>query len=94
MYKHLIISILILSFNTFAQSPKEDLKLKTKLEATLKGFKGDVGIYVRNLKTNQFVAINADTIFPTASMVKVPIMIGTFDKIIKGELKYDQEIMY
>ncbi len=94
MYKYLIISILIVSFNTFAQSSKEDLKLQAKLEATLKGFKGDVGIYVRNLKTNQFVAINADTIFPTASMVKVPIMIGTFDKIIKGDLKYDQEIMY
>jgi len=53
-----------------------------------------VGIYVKNIKNNKFAAVNADTIFPTASMVKVPIMVGTFDKILKGQLKYDQEIVY
>ncbi|MCU0324383.1 MAG: class A beta-lactamase-related serine hydrolase [Spirosomaceae bacterium] len=77
-----------------AQAPKEDSKLKKQLEEALGGFNGDVGIYVKNLKTNRFVAIDADTVFPTASMVKIPIMIGTFDKISKGELKYDQEIVY
>lgn len=92
--KYLIVSLLVVSFTSFSQSLKEDMKLKTKLQETLKGFNGDVGIYARNLKTNRFVAINADTIFPTASMVKIPIMIGTFDKIQKGELKYDQEIVY
>lgn len=93
-FKCLIISLLFTSFTSFSQTLKEDTKLKTKLQETLKGFNGDVGIYVRSLKTNKFVAINADTIFPTASMVKIPILIGTFDKIEKGELKYDQEIVY
>ena len=77
---------------TFAQ--KEDMVLKSKLQSTLNGFNGDIGIYVKNLKTNKFVAINADTVFPTASMIKIPIMIGTFDKILKGEYKYDQELTY
>jgi beta-lactamase class A len=40
------------------------------------------------------VAINADTIFPTASMVKVPILIGVMDKISKGELDYKQALTY
>jgi beta-lactamase class A len=93
-YKVLVISVLAISFNAFSQNLKEDNHLKIKLQETLKGFNGDVGIYVRNLKTNKFVAINADTIFPTASMVKIPILIGTFDKIQKGELKYNQEIIY
>ena len=74
------------------RAQKEDVVLKTKLETTLNGFNGNVGIFVKNLKTNKFVAINADTIFPTASMVKIPIMIGTFDKILKGEYKYDQDL--
>lgn len=94
IFKYLIISFLAVSNISFAQILKEDLKLKNKIQETLQGFNGDVGIYVRSLKTNKFVAINADTIFPTASMVKIPIMIGTFDKIKKGELKYDQEIIY
>ncbi|WP_435355479.1 serine hydrolase [Emticicia sp. SJ17W-69] len=94
IFKYLIISFLAAPNISFSQTLKEDLKLKNKLQETLQGFNGDVGIYVRSLKTNKFVAINADTIFPTASMVKIPIMIGTFDKIQKGELKYDQEIVY
>lgn len=77
-----------------AQNPKEDLKLKAKIEEILKGFKGDVGVYVRNLKTNKFVAISADTVFPTASIVKIPIQIGIFDKLQKGVWKYSDDIMF
>jgi beta-lactamase class A len=51
-------------------------------------------VYVKNLKNNKTVAINADTIFPTASMVKIPILIGTMDRINKGELDYHQELKY
>ncbi len=71
-----------------------DKKLTAKLEEALAGFHGDVGVYVRNLKTNRVAAVHADTIFPTASMVKVPIMCGIFDKINKGEIKFDQELVY
>ena len=71
-----------------------DQKLVKKLEAAMAGFKGDAGIYVRNLKTNRIAAVLADSIFPTASMVKVPIMCGIFDKINRGEVKFDQELIY
>ncbi|MFA1770784.1 serine hydrolase [Rufibacter glacialis] len=81
--------LLLLSFSSIAQSSKKektDQKLTQKLQALTKDFQGDVGIYVRHLKTGQTVAINADTLFPTASMIKVPIMVGVFDKMEKGEL--------
>lgn len=73
---------------------KIDKKLTAKLEKALAGFHGEAGIYVRNLKTNRMAAIYADTLFPTASMIKVPIMCGLFDKISKGEIKFDQELIY
>jgi beta-lactamase class A len=78
----------LLSFVAFAQNSKEkvDKKLTQKLEALTKGFQGEVGIYVKHLKTGKTVAINADTLFPTASMIKVPIMVGVFNKIERGEL--------
>ena len=57
-------------------------------------FNGDVGIYVRHLKSGRTVAINADSIFPTASMIKIPITIGMFDKIEKGEIDYHSELIY
>ena len=94
--KKIIYFLFLLTINQslFAQTEKEDKVLQKKIQETLNGFNGVVGVYVKNLKSNKFVAINADTIFPTASMVKVPIMVGTFDKILKGQLKYDQEIVY
>lgn len=64
------------------------------MEETIKGFNGDIGIYVKSLKTGKIVAINADTVFPTASMVKIPILLGVIDKMNKGELSYHQSLVY
>ena len=73
---------------------KTDKKLQKQIEETIQGFNGSIGIYIKNLKNNKVVAINADTIFPTASMVKIPILIGVIDKINKGELDYRQKLQY
>jgi beta-lactamase class A len=73
---------------------KIDKKLTALLQQAIKGHEGNVGVYVRNLKTNKIVEINADTLFPTASMIKVPIQCGLFDKISKGELKYNAILTY
>ncbi|MFD2573935.1 serine hydrolase [Spirosoma soli] len=80
------------SVKTKASRP--DASLERQLQAAITGFRGDVGIYVQNLRTGKTVEINADTLFPTASTIKVPIQCGLFDKIHKGELKYDQELIY
>lgn len=76
----------------FAQ--KTDKALQRKVEALLQGFNGDVGVYIKNLKNGKTVAINADTVFPTASMVKVPILIGVMNKLNRGELSYHQSLTY
>jgi beta-lactamase class A len=86
------ISIVIAQSN-FPPS-KPDKELTKKLQELAKDFNGDYGIYVRHLKTGKTVDINADTMFPTASMIKVPIMIGIMDKVEKGELKYDSSLVY
>ena len=73
---------------------KTDKKLNKKIQEAINGFNGDIGIFVKNLRTGKTVAINADTVFPTASIVKVPILIGVMDKLNKKELNYDQELLY
>lgn len=79
---------------SYGQSTKIDRKLDRQLRAALAGFRGEVGIYVRNLRTGKTVAINADTLFPTASTIKIPIQCGLFDRINRGELSYGQELVY
>ena len=56
--------------------------------------RGRVGIYVRHLRTGRIAQVNADEVFPTASMVKVPILIGTFAAIERGQLRFDQPLIY
>jgi len=92
--KRIIFIVLCLHCTGFLFAQKTDKKLQAKLEESIKGFNGDIGIYVKDLRTGKTVSINADTIFPTASIVKVPILIGVMDKIQKGELGYDSTIVY
>jgi beta-lactamase class A len=92
MIKKLLLLCLLLP--AMASAQKIDKKLQQQIEALVKDFKGDIGIYIHDLKHNKIVSINADTIFPTASIVKVSIMIGIMDKIEKGELQYHQPLIY
>ena len=90
--KHCLFIILLLtSLSAFAQADK---KLTSQLQNLVRGFNGQAGIYVQNLKSGKTVAINADSLFPTASMIKVSILSGLMDKIEKGELQYNQKLVY
>ena len=73
---------------------KKDRALESNIEKLLAGFNGTVGVYVKNLKNGKTAAIYSDTIFPTASMVKIPILIGIMDKMERGQLTYHQSLTY
>ena len=92
--KKIFFVFLLFGNPVFSISQKVDNKLQKKIEEAIKGFNGDVGIYVKNLRTGKTVSLNADTIFPTASIVKVPILIGIMNKIQSGELAYDSTLVY
>lgn len=87
-------TLVFLSLLSFGQRPSTDKKLESKIKQLIQGFRGDVGIYVHHLKKNKEVNIQADSIFPTASIVKIPILVGIFDKIERGELQLDQQLIY
>jgi beta-lactamase class A len=89
----LFVTLLFLVYTADSQT-RTDERLTKELHKLMKDFKGDAGIYVQNLRTGKVASINADTIFPTASMIKVPIMCGVFDKIEKKELIYHQNLTY
>jgi beta-lactamase class A len=101
--KSLLIKLIKMKFSTFAiaismagicYGQKHDKQLEKKIASMTKGFNGDIGIYVKNLKTDKIASINSDSIFPTASIVKVPILIGVMDKINRHELFYDSALIY
>ena len=96
-FKRITTRFAILLFILFAnngQAQPTDKKLQRQLIATIQGFKGDMGFYILNVKNGKVAQYNADTIFPTASIVKVPILIGIMDKMDKQELNYHQPLIY
>jgi beta-lactamase class A len=87
-----VLAALLFSITSFAQST--DKKLSNQIQQLITGFNGEIGVYVKSLKTGKDVRINADSVFPTASLVKIPIMVGIVDKMRKGELSYHQPQIY
>lgn len=93
MKQFLFFSCLLLLLAT-AAAQKTDKRLYKEVAALLKGFNGEAGVYIKSLHSGKTVAINADTVFPTASIVKIPILIGIMDKINNGSFEYHQQLVY
>lgn len=88
----LLLAIALIPVLAFSQ--KQDKRLQKEVDVLLRDFRGVVGLYAIHLPTGRTVSVHADTVFPTASMVKIPIMVGIMDKIRKGELQYHQPLVY
>lgn len=88
--------LLLIISGALAAQTRTDRKLQEKINELVQAqnVRGVVGIYVKNLRTGKVAAFQADTIFPTASVVKVPILVGVMDKIEQGELQYNQTLEY
>jgi beta-lactamase class A len=72
--------------------PRSDLE--QNIRTAIRSVHADVGVYVRHLKTGETISINADSLFPTASMIKVPILVSVFQNIQDGRLDYHAAQVY
>jgi beta-lactamase class A len=75
-------------------APWTDTVLAARIDSLARGFGGDVGIYVRHLPTGATVAVDADSVFPTASLVKIPILLTLYDQAERGRLDLDARVPY
>jgi beta-lactamase class A len=84
----------VLAQPTDAPARSVDSELQDKLEQVIEGFDGDVGVYARHLPSGRTAALRADSVFPTASMIKVPILVKTFHAIENDTLDYHDTLTY
>jgi beta-lactamase class A len=73
---------------------RTDAVLQRELERLVVGFRGEVGIYVRHLRSGATASVRPDEIFPTASMIKVPLLARLFDRVGAGELSLDTLLVF
>ena len=77
-----------------ASAARTDPVLQARVDSLARGFRGTVGIYVRHLPTGAGASLNADTVFPTASLVKIPILLTLYDQVERGMLDLDARVPY
>ena len=67
--------------------------LQQRLEAMAKVHQGKVSLYAKHLKTGQVVAIDADRPVPTASVIKLPILLEAFAQVKAGRRSLQNRVV-
>jgi beta-lactamase class A len=62
------------------------------LDSLANAHHGVVGYTVHNIDTGERMALRGDETFPTASLIKVPILVTVYDLVDKGQLALDDPI--
>src|SRR5712691_9738684 len=62
-----------------SQAPLD--RLRSNIEQITKSVDTTWGIYIRCLDTNEEVALNADRVMDTMSVIKIPLMVEAFRQI-------------
>ncbi|MEW5747786.1 MAG: serine hydrolase [Candidatus Thermoplasmatota archaeon] len=78
-----------------AAPPPEDPdmgQLRAEILKVAKEAKGQLGLYVKHVETGRELAIEADKIFPLASVFKLGVMVETFRQVAEGSISLDERI--
>lgn len=67
-------------------------KLQRDLEGTAAEFDGAMGIAVKDLTSGETFFVNADTVFPQASSIKIPILLELLRQDQAGKLKLEERV--
>ena len=66
--------------------------VQKRLERLVRAFPGTLGIAVRNLDTGESFAVNGDARFPTASLIKVAVMVEAYHQIAEGKFRAETAV--
>jgi beta-lactamase class A len=68
-------------------------KLHRTLDSLASAHRGIVGYTVQNLDTGERLELRGDETFPTASLIKVPVLVALYDLIEKGDIALDDRMI-
>lgn len=66
-----------------------DKDLEARIAPFAKAHKGRVAVLVKNLKTGETYSLNADDVMPTASLIKLPVMVETYWQVAEGTVRLE-----
>jgi beta-lactamase class A len=70
--------------------PPDTARLRARLEGVTADHAGVVGVSIRDLGTGQGVSIRGDEPFPSASLIKVAVLVTLLDEVSQGRIRLDE----
>jgi beta-lactamase class A len=84
------VAFLVMVQGAVCQQLKSDVE--SKIAALASTYGGAIGVYAKDLESGNTISVNADSLFPTASTIKLPILVTLFHKIENGSLNPDNVV--
>jgi beta-lactamase class A len=75
-----------------AAQAKSNVTLDQRVQTAIQGFPGSVSLYAKNLDTGASYELRADAPVPTASTIKLPIMVELFAEEEERRLDWNQKL--
>lgn len=75
-----------------APPPSDTAALRRTLEAIVREHRGVTGISIQDLATGESISLRGDEPFPSASLIKVPILVTLLDEVHAGRMRLDERI--
>jgi len=69
-------------------------EMVTTISTILDNYDGEVGVYIKDLKTGKVFEKNADQKFLSASLIKLPIMAATYQAVKEGKITLNTGMKY
>ncbi|WP_420129721.1 serine hydrolase [Longimicrobium sp.] len=66
--------------------------LRRSIEQITRGYEGVVGVSVRNLATGESLSIRGAETFPSASLIKVSVLVALLDEVERGTMRLDDPL--
>jgi beta-lactamase class A len=67
-------------------------RLDEALDRVIAGFSGKIGLYARHLGTGEEISRDADTLYPTASVIKIAVLAEILRQVTEEGLDLDRRI--
>jgi beta-lactamase class A len=84
--------LLLFMLTACAASAADQKALERRLSRLRNSFPGEMAIYMKHLPSGQTLAFDADRVYETFSVIKVPIMVEVLRRVEAGEFRLSDRI--
>src|SRR6266545_4064797 len=90
-----VLGLLIASVSAFAQTNQEvkQTALDQRVRAEIAQFRGKVSLFAKSLDTGMVYELGGNDRVPTASTIKIAIMVEAFARVAEGKAKWTDELI-